>query len=665
MQRLAQHARENLRADGARGAPLLLWAAAARGVPQHGNILLWQGTADDTDVRSLADYVDAHAPEVRRRYLAWSFDLGELRISGRRLCERFALARGKTFWWYSLFVEQSTWKQRSLECLLKVFALELLLERERPEELVFAGVDRGLSRVLQGICRRHGIRYRWMRLAGSPVMRARRGLRALPRLVHGLMALVYFAAIRVALGRPPHPQPPSGAPRVLICGAFANHNASQPAAAEFRSHFWGTLPGALTGDGYDVQWLHYFYAHGKVPNARCARRILQRINARSRRNDAHRFVESHLPLPAMAGIFGRWTAIATESLFIGWQLRRRFARGEFAIHWPLIRDDWAKAFRGFDCVQNLFHAACFDRALAVAAKYDECIYLMENQGWERALARAWHAHGHGRLTGVAHSTVRFWDLRYHCDPRRYQGACREHLPAPDCVALNGRAARDAYLATCAVREPILDCEALRYLHLVPGIPRDLRELGRGAALTILVLGDYTRERTQALLRVAQGVRGKPGARVEIRVKPHPGCPIDAATGSAVGLTIVDDPVAALVSSAHLVLASNTTSAALEAYVCGGRLLVLDDCSAVNYSPLRGVPGVAFIRDADDVCGVIGSLDPDAREPARQTDAFFNIDPDLPRWRRYFEPRQRTAAGAAAGRAAAAPEVRSGEGRDSR
>jgi surface carbohydrate biosynthesis protein (TIGR04326 family) len=649
--------------DGVRGAVLMLWAAAPRGVPQHGNLLLWQGAAREAGVRSLAEYIDANAGEIRRRYLAWSFDLGELRIAGRRLCERFALAGGMSFWWYSPFVEQSTWKQRSLESLLRVFALELLLEREKPAELVFAGADRRLSRVLEDICRRRGIRYRWMRLGGSPVMSARRGLRALPRLVHGLLALGYFTAIRVALGRAPQPQPSAGARRVLICGAFANHNAGESAAGEFNSRFWGTLPAALRRDGYDVQWLHYFYAHDRVPNAQCARRILERINARSRHAAAHRCVESYLPLPALVGIFGRWTAIAAESLLIGWHLRRSFARGEHAIHWPLIGDDWAKAFRGFDCVQNLFHAACFERALAVGAKYDECIYLMENQGWERALARAWHAHGHGRLTGVAHSTVRFWDLRYHCDPRRYQGAWCEGLPGPDCVALNGRAAREAYLATCAPRETILDCEALRYLHLVPGIPRDLRELGRGTALTILVLGDYTRERTQALLQVAQGVRAKAGARIDIRVKPHPGCPLDAAAASAAGLTVADDPVAALVSSAHLVLASNTTSAALEAYVCGGRLLVLDDCSGVNYSPLRGVPGVAFVRDVQAVCGVIGSLDPDAREPARQVDAFFNIDADLPRWRHYFDPRQRPAG--ALGRATAASGLRSGEGRDGR
>src|SRR4029077_9306597 len=100
------------------------------------------------------------------------------------------------------------------------------------------------------------------------------------------------------------------------------------------------------------------------------------------------------------------------------------------------------------------------------------------------------------------------------------------------------------------------------------------------------------------------------------------------------LRIVNDPVAGLVSSAHLVLASNTTSAALEAYVSGGWLLVLDDRSGVNYSPLRGVPGVSFVRDADDVCSAIEALDPGALEHQRPTDGLLPIHPALTRLSRH-------------------------------
>jgi surface carbohydrate biosynthesis protein (TIGR04326 family) len=615
---------------------MLLWAAHAQLAPEHGNVVLWEGAARAAGVRSITQYIDANAEEVRRRYLAWSYDFGETQIYGRRLRERFKLADGSSFWWHSVFVEQSAWKQRSLEPMLKLFALDLLLEREAPAELDFAGSDRDVNLVLRAMCRRRGIRYHWARHSRRRVFTFRAMVRGLPRLMHGLMALAYFASIRLALRRPPRPVPTCSAGRVLICGPFANHNATRHGGSDFKSRYWGTLPQMLVRDGHEVHWLHYFYAHNTVPTAREARRILQRNNERSMRVAAHSFVESYLPVRGIATIFARWLGIATESLVVGLCLRRKFEKDSCGTYWPLIRDDWAKTFRGFGCVQNLFYDECFDRALKASGPYDECIYLMENQGWERALARAWHTHDHGRLTGVAHSTVRFWDLRYHCDPRRYDGAYRDRLPAPDCVALNGRVAHEEYLATCAAREPVADCEALRYLHLAPGRARDLSELSRGEAVRILLLGDYTQDRTDALLRVAEGARGRTISPLEIWVKPHPGCPMDPLRYPDLVFRIVNEPVAGLVSSAHLVLASNTTSAALEAYVCGGRVLVLDDRSGVNYSPLMRVQGVSFVCDTDDLCRAINALDPDARENQRQTDGFFNIDPDLPSWRRYFE-----------------------------
>jgi surface carbohydrate biosynthesis protein (TIGR04326 family) len=614
---------------------MLLWNATAGSLPDHGNVLLWQGAAREPGVRSLTEYIEINAEEIRRRYLAWSHDLGETSVLGRRLRERFKLADGTSFWWLSTFVEQSTWKQHSLETLLKLFALDLLLDQESPTELSFQGSDRAVHLVLRAICRRRDIRYRWLRTPRKSGFAWRRVVNGVPRFFQGLLAFAYFTWMRLALQRPPAAVAADSKARIVICGPFANHNATAYRGPEFASRYWGTLPQALAQDGFEVDWLHYFYAHDRVPTPWEARRILRRIHEESSRVAGHAFVESYLPVPCLATIFGRWLAIAAESFLVGLSLRARFAKDPGESYWPVIRDDWARSFRGFGSVQNLFYDRCFDHAWRMTGRYDECIYLMENQSWERALARAWRKHQRGRLTGVAHSTVRFWDLRYHCDPRRYESEYRSRLPAPDCVALNGRMAREEYLKTCSEREPVADCEALRYLHLAPANARDLSEVAQGGALRILVLGDYTQDRTDALVQVAEGARNQTSVPVELRVKPHPGCPVDPLRYPQSALRIVNDAVAGLVSSAHLVLASNTTSAALEAYLCGGRVLVLDDRRGVNYSPLRRIQGVSFIADADDLRREIESLQPGAGADRRQTDGFFNIDPALPNWRRYF------------------------------
>ena len=152
-------------------------------------------------------------------------------------------------------------------------------------------------------------------------------------------------------------------------------------------------------------------------------------------------------------------------------------------------------------------------------------------------------------------------------------------------------------------------------------------------------GETGRRRRQGKI----DARPSTGSPIEILVKPHPGCPIDPQQYPNSVLGLVNEPVAGLVSSAHLVLASNTTSAALEAYVSGARVLVVDDGNGVNYSPLRNIQGVSFVRDAEDVCGAIEALDPGTGEAQRHADSFFNIDPELPRWRQYFDARRSRAA----------------------
>jgi surface carbohydrate biosynthesis protein (TIGR04326 family) len=631
----AQSPRAWPQTDAQGAADLLLWMGAEQAAPPHANLLLWQGSARRSGSRSLVEYTETHATEVRRRYLAWAHELGEREVAGRKLREHFRLKRGDSFWWYCLFVEQSAWKQHSLETLIKLMSLELLLQSETPVQLIFAGPQGDYDLVLRALCARAGVRYRCSPEPGSMPMPG--SARRVPRLLKGIAALAHFGRIWLALRAAP--QLPAARSRgALLCGQFANHNAARGRQG-FISRFWGGFPEVLRKEGYEVQWLHVFYATELAPTARAARRLLGPLNAPGAASGAHMFVESRLAVSGFVRVGWQWLQIALESLRVGRALRAQFAQGDGTIYWPLIRDDWANAFRGFDCVQNLFYMECFAATVTRLPHYEEGLYLMENHAWERALARVWRTAGQGRLTGVAHSTVRFWDLRYQSDPRRYEPSYREWLPGPDCVAVNSRTAREAYLASCAERESIVESEALRYLHLVPGRPRDFADLKGGEPLRILVLGDYTRERTEALLAIAQRLAESLTTPLEIAIKPHPGCPVDPQRSTSI-LRITQIPVAELVAAAHFVLASNTTSAALEAYVSGGRLLVLDDHSGVNYSPLRGVPDVAFVRDAQDVERVISARDADGR--GRQADAFFNIDPQLPKWRRYFEARREAA-----------------------
>jgi surface carbohydrate biosynthesis protein (TIGR04326 family) len=616
-------------------AALLLWQGPAEDAPDRDDLLLWHGAGQRSSSRSLTEYLDENGTEVRRRYLAWSFELGETPVMGRRLRERLRAGRAGSLWPVSMFVEQSTWKQASLEKILKVLALELLLERECPVSLAYAGADRDLSRVLNALCRERRVRYSWQRQRTGQARPPSRWWRALPQSLLGLALPVYFLIRSRRLPRPRTTRAPAGVKRVLICAPFINHTATAREARDFTSNYWTELPKLLRREGHELVWLHILYPHERIPTAAAAAEVAARIEIDSADGGSHGFVDAYFSVTGLLRMLAQWATVAVESVIVGLRLRVRFARRPRESFWPLLRKDWASAFRGIECAAALYYLECFDRALASLPHQDEGLYLMESQGWERALSRAWRRHHHGRLTAVAHSTLRFWDLRYHCDPRRYDPAVRAQMFGPDVVAVNGAQARQEFLATCASREPLVECEALRYLKLIPTASVGARLRTAGEPLRLLVLGDFLPGATEQLLRLVREALRIPGEAPELWVKAHPNCPVNAAQTQGLPMRLVDEPVASLAAAVDVVLASNTTSAALEAYLSNARVLVYDDRRGVNFSPLRSVSAVRFIHDASQLRAALGTACEARQTRAPRTAEFFHTDAALPRWRAYF------------------------------
>jgi surface carbohydrate biosynthesis protein (TIGR04326 family) len=626
---------------------LLLWDGDDAPPQDEAKLIIWSGNPPDSKARRLTDLVEVHGIEIRRRYLAWIHVLGETRLLGRRLRDSFAFADGTSLWRQSVFVEQSPWRQRSLEPLLKLLMFDVLLDEDTPSEVHFVGVDRNLSETLRRICKIRGIPYRWTRVRNSSRVLSRGLIRALPQPAQALLMLVYLALTRIGLRRTTLRSGDAGR-KVLFAGPLFNFepSPSSPAppklrATSFESKYWTVLPALLRSSGHEITWLHNFFSHDALKTPSASARFVERLNSRCEANEFHILLDSYFSVGGLLRVARRAVRGAIESISLGRALASESEHPSAWSYWPLLRADWAKSFRGVGCIEQLYYAECFDRALKALPKHSEGLYLMENQGWERALAAAWKRRDQGRLAGVIHSTVRFWDLRYHADPRRYEGGTPVYVPGPDVVVVNGRAAHEGYLETCVTREPIAGCEALRYLHL----SRPARDLieghSTGSGWTLLVLGDYARESTVAVLHFLESARSAlpADAWMDIKVKLHPGCPIDLSEFEALEATAVEGPAADLARDASVVLAGNLTSAAVDAYASGAPVIIHDTGAGLNYSPLRGFRGVTFVRTAEELHKALAAIraSPKQREISENSvEGLFFSDPDLPRWHRYFE-----------------------------
>lgn len=600
---------------------------------QGGLVYRWHGHDEGDGVVALLPYVEAHGERLREKYLAWIHDLGQATVAGRRVVEHLALEDGPSFWWMTLLAEKNPWKTPAIMDAIRLFAVEELLTCNRPAHVELRSTRRALHQTLRPLCAALGIEYRWHRRRPAFSFGLRSAWRALPESVRGLITLVRSVATLTPLRRTAHPGWQTDARAVFFCSYFLHLDCGESAEGRFHSHQWGDLPALLRGCGHASNWVHHFHPSTAIPDTASAARLAQRFNERPREHGFHSLLEGCISVRVICRAIRRWVKLQWAARGLR-DVRAAFRpMGSQLSFWPLMRRDWQASLGGPAAVRNLFALELWQDALRAAPRQSLGLYLLENQGWERAFVDAWRRNGHGRLIAVAHSTTRFWDLRYFSDVRTDAAQGPLAAPQADVRVVNSDHALMAQLATGFPAERLRACEALRYIHLRRSAPPNSLA-GRLARTRVLVLGDVLAAGTRKMMRLlVEAVTLAPGA-ASYTLKPHPNSPIATVDYPTLDLEFVTQPLDRLLDGFDLVYSSNMTSASADAYIAGLPVVVMLDEQELNFSPLRGQPDVVFVGTATALA--LALREPPLRgiTPARA--AFFHLDPSLTLWKRLLE-----------------------------
>jgi surface carbohydrate biosynthesis protein (TIGR04326 family) len=384
--------------------------------------------------------------------------------------------------------------------------------------------------------------------------------------------------------------------------------------------------------------MQLFILSAAVPNLTTGLDWLRRFNGDAANQGCHSFLDGYFSLSTAARALKTWLRLNAVS----WRLRNIesvFNVAQSAVWlWPLLQEDWHASITGPTAVANCLALEQFDSALADMPHQQAGFYLYENQAWEKALLRAWRKHGHGKLIGVQHSTAPFWHLYNFDDPRSRDPNSACPMPAPDLFAVNGLAARNAFLDSGYPAGKLVDTEALRYLNLLPllatdaGSPR-VRDESPDAARPIraLVLGDMIAESTHNfLVLVSRAVKLlTPG--YELTFKPHPGLAVDLREYPDLAALETTESLHKILNRYDVAIAANSTSASLDAFLGGLQVIVDLSGNDLNLSALRGQPGVAFVSTPQEMVNSLMAFRSGSR-PANDRGNFFFLDAALPRWR---------------------------------
>ena len=218
-------------------------------------------------------------------------------------------------------------------------------------------------------------------------------------------------------------------------------------------------------------------------------------------------------------------------------------------------------------------------------KQKKVFYLFENQGWENIFSSMISQVSNKTKFAVPHSTVRFWDLRHFS---KITSKNDKFNTTPNFYLLNSSFAKEQYQSAEIDSSKIIECEALRY--------RQKPNLSNANKLdSVLIFLDYSKKYTNEMMMFLQNFENKYPGRRKFVFKCHVNCPIELKNYNFKHAKIFDGPIEDALNQHKICFCSNMTSAQVDAFMFGLKIIVFNNSEELNMSPLRDCKDVIFVN----------------------------------------------------------------------
>ena len=594
-------------------------------------VLLWNGYTENKSHRSILKTLEENSDVLRSDYLTFIRDLGQIRVRDKKIVEHLMIEKGLSLWWMSLLAEKGTLKTKAPLNCLRLLALNLLLVEIKPHSVELISKNKLLGQSLSQLCASLDISFKWSKpFKNSDQFNIQYLWEKLPRVTQVPIFLVRHLYLHWPLSKSLDTNWFQGDDAFPLFSYFLNLDRDALNKGKFLSKYWETLPELIKRSGKNTNWIHHFMVSIDVPDTKTGIKYLKAFNEDAKNQGHHNFLYSFLTFATVAKAIAMWFRISLNAALIQRALEKYMLGHPKGWLWPLIREDWNRSVYGVVAIENTLWVQLFERAMSSLPKQNLGLYLCENQGWERAFIHYWKKYDHGRLIAVAHSTVRYWDLRYFDDPQVWQSKDALAQPLPEKIALNGPAAFRAYRGANQPKDRLVEVEALRYQHLNL-LKRKSNSFGSNSdQKTLLILGDYVSKTTHQMLRLLDCLEQSALVKYEIIFRPHPATQISLLHYKKLNLRETATSLDKLIPKADVVLSTENTSAVVEPFIAGLPVIVAIENDNFNFSPLRGEHGVCFIRTSEDLKKALENLGSAPFKDSQNN--FFWTDPELPRWK---------------------------------
>jgi surface carbohydrate biosynthesis protein (TIGR04326 family) len=618
---------------------LCIWDSEDAPVVDEPLLALWQSYSyaekPAQTYISIPALVEERADELKARFLAWLYDLGELKLKNKRLVDHLALRENFSYWWMTLLVEKNYGKSRQLYKAVRLFALEELVRDLKPTEITFVSSDTEVAQCIGTLCTRLNLVFTWQKIVSGRFQRVAVKTYLFNKIPQIVFAAAYFVR---KLGELKPLKRRSTSIKVqadsdfLFVDYLAHMDGERAKRGEYYSYYWTKLITLLMQYNKAVNWVHLYAKHKAVPSRKVANHLVDSFNEASNLH-THTCLGSYASMRLFYDTLSDYCVLIYRSFCLR-KIKHGFSpRNSKLDFWPLFKSEWLRSMRGSLAIANCLSLNMFETFLKKLPHQKKAVYLQENLAWEKAFIYAWRAYGHGELIAVPHATVRYWDLRYFYDKRCYKRETINALPMPDCVAINSEVAKSSFLAWGYPRKQIISVEALRYLYLRNNFGQPLQKDVSRMQMKLLIFGDLLPQMNCKMIKCLLSASKVVGVDINYTLKSHPLLEINAEDYAPLELHVTTNSIEELCQTHDVVFTNINTSAAVEAYCAGLPVIQMLDGATFNASPLRGMPGVIYVKNVSEF---VNALHRAYELGVSQTKDYFYLGNDLSRWRKLLK-----------------------------
>jgi len=605
-------------------------------------IFNWNGYDEKNNSYSIPAFLERHSDRLRNKYLSFISGISESEIDNKTIVEHLTIKDGHNLWWMSLIAEKSPFKSPHIFDCLRLLALEEIILDGGFNQLKLNSDNKILAEAVQLLCQNLGISFSWNKVKSSKNFTGERNkyyykipfqVRYLASLMRNLIRLWPLTNLR-------KPNWFSGKNTITIISYFDNFDVDMLKEGSFKSGYWGSIGEVFNNANTKVNWLHLYSKVAVPSDLAFDMRAINSINKHANVNECHAFLESYLNRKCILRAVNNYIKLVTKRWhWNSGKVSLLFTSKDFkASLWPFLKQDWNTSIRGTGLFHNLLWIELFDMVMADMPQQNTGLYLHENQDWERAMIHSWRQNGNSKIIGVVHTPIRYWDMRY------FNNLCKTKTTKvfnhffdefqPDTIALNGPYSFNQCVDDCYPKNRMVKVEALRYEAFV-GMSDFSKEKSRiydtQTKCNVLILGQILHSQSHNTLKCLETATQALGDKYTFTIKSHPTCYMSPDNYPNLPLKEVKESLDKILPLYDVAIIAGSSTAALDAYLSGLKVIVFLDTNDFNYSPMRGSEDVSFVSNANDMIEALLSSS-NSTTKRKLKECYFWLDKDLSKWK---------------------------------